>query len=38
MIDSHCHIDLEVFDSDRDNVLKHAFDEGIERLLVLGLS
>jgi len=38
MIDSHCHIDLEVFDRDRDNVLKHAFDTGIERLLVLGLS
>lgn len=38
MIDSHCHIDLEVFDSDRDNVLKNGFDMGIERLLVLGLS
>jgi TatD DNase family protein len=38
MIDSHCHIDLEVFDSDRDNVIEHAFSKGIERLLVLGLS
>nr|WP_297349700.1 TatD family hydrolase [uncultured Glaciecola sp.] len=38
MIDSHCHIDLEVFDNDRDSVLKNAFEVGIKRLLVLGLS
>lgn len=37
MIDSHCHIDLEAFDSDRDIVLQRAFQEGITRLLVLGL-
>jgi TatD DNase family protein len=38
MIDSHCHIDLEVFDTDRKKVLLQAFTLGIERLLVLGLS
>jgi TatD DNase family protein len=38
MIDSHCHIDLEAFDSDRNSVLTHAFESGIKRLLVLGLS
>jgi len=38
MIDSHCHIDLDAFDSDRESVLKRAFEAGIERLLVLGLS
>jgi TatD DNase family protein len=37
MIDSHCHIDLEVFDHDRDEVIKDAFDAGIKRMLVLGL-
>jgi TatD DNase family protein len=38
MIDSHCHIDLDVFDGDRQEVLQHAFQSGIARLLVLGLS
>ncbi|MFQ3250824.1 MAG: TatD DNase family protein [Glaciecola sp.] len=38
MIDSHCHIDLDAFDADREDVLQHAFQIGIERLLVLGLS
>ncbi|MFQ3206391.1 MAG: TatD DNase family protein [Glaciecola sp.] len=38
MIDSHCHIDLEVFDSDRDSVLKNALEAGVKRLLLLGLS
>ena len=38
MIDSHCHIDLEVFDDDRDDVLQRAFQVGIQRLLVLGLT
>ena len=38
MIDSHCHIDLESFDNDRDDVLQRAFREGIQRLLVLGLT
>jgi TatD DNase family protein len=38
MIDSHCHIDLEVFDSDRDSALNSALRAGVKRLLVLGLS
>jgi TatD DNase family protein len=38
MIDSHCHIDLEVFDSDRDSALNSALRSGVKRLLVLGLS
>lgn len=38
MIDSHCHIDLEAFDADRDQVLQRAFQLGIQRLLVLGLT
>lgn len=38
MIDSHCHIDLDIFDLDRDKVLKEASEVGIERMLVLGLS
>jgi TatD DNase family protein len=38
MIDSHCHIDLEAFNLDRDKVLQSAFKAGITRLLLLGLS
>lgn len=38
MIDSHCHIDLEAFDHDRADVLESAFQKGIQRLMVLGLS
>lgn len=38
MIDSHCHIDLDAFNADRDKVIQNAFDSGIQRLLVLGLS
>jgi len=37
MIDSHCHIDLDAFDSDRDIVLKNALEAGVKRFLVPGL-
>lgn len=36
MIDSHCHINTERFDSDRDDVLKRARDAGVEGLIVIG--
>jgi len=38
MIDSHCHIDLPAFDVDRDDVIRHAFDVGLTRILVPGLT
>ena len=37
MIDSHCHIDLDAFDRDRDSVLKNALEAGVKRFLVPGL-
>jgi len=37
MIDSHCHIDLPVFDSDREQVLLNAANKGVRRILVPGL-
>lgn len=36
MVDSHCHLQHERFDADRDAVLARAADAGIERILVPG--
>jgi len=35
-IDSHCHIDGEAFDADRDEVVKRAKDAGVRAMLVVG--
>ena len=37
IIDSHCHIDFEVFDPDRDQVLKDASNAGINKIIVPGV-
>jgi len=34
MIDTHAHIDTEAFDADRDEVLRRAFDDGLELIVV----
>lgn len=31
IIDTHCHLDSEVFKEDLDELLKHSFDNGIEK-------
>ena len=31
LIDSHCHIDGEAFDGDRDEVVQRARDAGVDR-------
>ena len=36
MVDSHCHLDGKVFDSDRDEVIQRAIDSGVERMLAIG--
>lgn len=36
MVDSHCHLDGKVFDSDRDEVIQRAIDAGVERILAIG--
>ncbi|MDH5473020.1 MAG: TatD family hydrolase [Gammaproteobacteria bacterium] len=38
IIDSHCHIDFESFDHDRDQVLQRAHNTGIEHIIVPGIS
>jgi len=36
LIDSHCHIDGEAFDDDRDEVVQRAKDAGVEMMLNVG--
>ena len=36
LIDTHCHIQTEKFDDDRDEVLSRARDAGVETLIVVG--
>src|SRR5687768_1618507 len=35
-IDSHCHIDGEAFDADRDEVVENAKKAGVKAMLVVG--
>lgn len=37
IIDSHCHIDFDVFDNDRDDVLQRAKTNGVSNLIVPGV-
>ncbi|MDF2178003.1 TatD family hydrolase [Aliiglaciecola sp. CAU 1673] len=37
MIDSHCHLDFEAFDADRQQVLKKAKEAGVDQIIVPGV-
>lgn len=37
LVDSHCHLDFERFDEDRQAVMARAIDTGLERMLVPGI-
>lgn len=37
MIDSHCHIDAEEYDGDREDVIARAREAGVEHVVVVGL-
>ncbi len=36
LIDTHCHIDLDAFDEDREDVIQRALDAGVSNMLVIG--
>ena len=37
IIDSHCHLDFEDFDSDREEVIERARDKGIKQIVIPGV-
>jgi TatD DNase family protein len=37
LTDTHCHLDFNKFDADRDSVIERALETGVERLLIPGL-
>lgn len=37
IIDSHCHLDFDVFDTDRDEVLSNAASAGVEHIVIPGV-
>ena len=37
LIDTHCHLNLNLFQNDLPNVLERAWDNGIERILIPGI-
>ncbi|MBE0426711.1 MAG: YchF/TatD family DNA exonuclease [Nitrospirae bacterium] len=36
MIDTHCHLEMDEFDPDREDVLKRALDAGFEAIITIG--
>ncbi len=38
MLDTHCHLDLEVFQADRDDVIDRARAAGVEQMIVIGFN
>jgi len=36
-IDTHCHIYMDRFDGDRDDVIQRAIDNGVERMICIGV-
>ena len=38
LFDSHCHLDDEKFNIDREELVQSLFNEGIERLITAGYS
>ncbi|HML17172.1 MAG TPA: TatD family hydrolase [Bryobacteraceae bacterium] len=36
LIDSHCHLDSEQFDADRDDVITRALEAGVEHMVAIG--
>lgn len=37
LVDTHCHLDWNAFDADRDDVIKRALESGVTRMLTIGV-
>lgn len=37
LIDSHCHLDMDAYQADQDNVIQSAFNHGIKRIITVGI-
>ena len=37
LVDTHCHLDWNAFDADRDEVIRRAIDGGVTRMLTIGV-
>lgn len=37
LVDTHCHLDWNAFDADRDEVIRRAIDSGVTRMLTIGV-
>ena len=37
LVDTHCHLDWNAFDADRDAVIRRAIESGVTRLLTIGV-
>ena len=38
IIDTHCHLDVEEFDSDRDQVIENCLKAGVDKIVVPAIS
>lgn len=38
LFDSHCHLDDEKFNIDREDLIKSLFEEGLEKIITAGYS
>lgn len=36
LVDTHCHLDMDAFDPDRDEVIRRAKDAGVGALITIG--
>lgn len=37
-VDTHCHLDMDMFEKDRDQVLRRALDSGVHSMLLIGFN
>jgi len=37
LIDTHCHLDMDAYQADLDNVIQSAFNHGIKRIITIGI-